>query len=405
MEETLCKIEEAASLRVLRGTLRTWAEVDLDAIEGNFNAVREQLPPEMKLLVILKADAYGHGALRIAQLLEGKADYYAVAFIDEAVALRKAGITTPIMLLGHVQRSDYPIAVENDVTLAISTAKDAAVLSEVAAAAGKTGKIHLAVDTGMGRIGFHYADPGAPAEAASVAKLPGIEIEGIFSHFATADSAEKTFSMAQKARFEQFVAALKALGVDPAIKHLYNSAAIIDLPPEFDMVREGILLYGMHPSPEVDLRKLPGVRPAMALRTHIVHLKTLEAGYPISYGCTFVTTRKTKIATLCAGYADGVPRALSGKAAVLVRGKEAPILGRICMDQFMIDVTDLPEVEVGDTVTIFGEDGGKTISADTLAESYGSIGYELLCDINQRVPRVYLRGNEPESLRRVLPHE
>lgn len=404
MEETLCKIEEN-SLGALRGTLRTWAEVDLDAIEGNFEAVRKQLPPGKKLLVILKADAYGHGALRIAKLLEGKADYYAVAFIDEAVALRKAGIATPIMLLGHVQRSDYPIAVENDVTLAISTAKDAEVLSGIAAAAGKVGKIHLAVDTGMGRIGFHYADPNAPAEAASIAKLPGIEIEGIFSHFATADCADKRFSMAQKARFEQFVRKLQALGVDPAIKHLYNSAAIIDLPPEFDMVREGILLYGMHPSPEVDLRKLPGVRPAMALRTHIVHLKTLEAGYPISYGCTFVTTRKTKIATLCAGYADGVPRALSGKAAVLVRGKEAPILGRICMDQFMIDVTDLPEVEVGDTVTIFGEDGGQYISADALAESYGSIGYELLCDINQRVPRVYLREGEPESLRRVLPHE
>ena len=404
MEETLCKIEEN-SLGALRGTLRTWAEVDLDAIEGNFEAVRKQLPPGKKLLVILKADAYGHGALRIAKLLEGKADYYAVAFIDEAVALRKAGITTPIMLLGHVQRSDYPIAIENDVTLAISTAKDAEVLSDIAATAGKVGKIHLAVDTGMGRIGFHYADPGAPAEAASIEKLPGIEIEGIFSHFATADCADKRFSMVQKARFEQFVAALKALGVDPAIKHLYNSAAIIDLPPEFDMVREGILLYGMHPSPDVDLGKLDGVRPAMALRTHIVHLKTLEAGYPISYGCTFVTTRKTKIATLCAGYADGVPRALSGKAAVLVRGKEAPILGRICMDQFMIDVTDLPEVEVGDTVTIFGEDGGRYISADALAESYGSIGYELLCDINQRVPRVYLRGSEPESLRRVLPHE
>lgn len=406
MKEQLIRSALPGELNELRRSLRTWAEVDLDRIEANFDTVREKLPAGMKMLVILKADAYGHGSMAIAKLLAHKADYFAVAFTDEAVALRRAGIRTPLMMLGHVPRSDYPIVVDHDITATVSAYGDAAAISEIAVEQGKTAKIHLAIDTGMSRIGFSVADlPAAVREIAAIRELPNLEIEGVFSHFACADRTDKSFTALQKARFDEALAALAEIGVNPPLRHLYNSAAIVTLPPEYDMVREGILLYGMHPSPEVDIRRIGDVRPALSLYTKIVHLKTLPAGVPVSYGGSYVTKKETVVATLCAGYADGVPRALSNACSLLLHGKPVPIIGRICMDQFMIDVSDVPDAAVGDTVTIIGDDGDRTIYADDLAESYGSIGYELLCDINQRVPRVYLRHGKPDSLRRILPHE
>lgn len=392
------------NLTTLTKRLRTWAEVDLDRIEGNFDLLRRRLPENMKLLTVLKADAYGHGASVIASLLQKKADYFAVAFTDEAVALRRAGIKTPIMVLGHVPSSDHRILVQWSITAAIPAMEDALSLSRTAVRMGKTVKVHLVVDTGMSRIGFLPCESSL-AEIKKISALPGLEIEGIFSHLASADESDLSFAEEQSRRFAAFVQALKKEGIAPPLRHLYNSAATVRMAPAFDMAREGILLYGLPPSPAIPPECRVGIKPAMALRSHIVHLKRLPAQVPVSYGCTYVTQKETVVATVCAGYADGVPRRLSPGTSLLLRGKKAPIIGRICMDQFMLDVTDIPGAAVGDTVTIFGEDGGLAITANELAEFCGSIGYELLCNINLRVPRVYLRGGQVQTVRRRLPEK
>ena len=389
-------------MKTITDKLRTWAEIDLDALEHNFNAVRTHLPASAKLLTVLKANAYGHGAVRIGRLLEGRADYFAVAFTDEALALRHAGLETPILLLGHVPHSDFPMMVKYDITATMDDLSEAQLLSDAAVAAGKTAKVHIALDTGMARIGFDLSDASIDA-IKSIAALPAIEIEGIYRHFAAADSADQTYSNLQIARFNDFCARLTAAGVEIPIRHIQNSAGIIEQPANWEMAREGIILYGMHPSSEVDPSRIGGIIPVMSFKTHVVFVKTVPAGTPVSYGCTYVTNRETKIATLSVGYADGLPRLWSGKGKVLIHGVEPPIIGRICMDQCMVDVTDLPEVVVGDTCTLFGRDGEASISVDDLAESIGTIGYEVVCNINPRVPRVYVKDGKPESVNRELP--
>lgn len=383
-------------------TLRTWAEIDLDALQHNFNAARNHLPKKMKLLAVIKSDAYGHGAVRIARLLEGQADFFAVAMTDEAVELRQAGIKTPIMLLGLVQPSDYARVIKHDLSLAVSSLDAARALSECAVNMGGKARVHIALDTGMSRIGF-ACDDRSITEIMALSHLPGIAVEGIFSHFALADAYDKTYANYQLAQFEQVTSTLSERGLNIPIKHLFNSAAIVDMPPQFDMAREGIILYGMYPSPEVTLSRIGGIKSVMALRTHVVYLKTLPAGVSVSYGCTYKTDRDTVVATLSAGYADGVPRLLSNKGRVIINGTTAPIIGRVCMDQFMVDVTDVPGVKVGDTATIFGRDGELEISADTVAAYAGTIGYELTCGINRRVPRVYMKDGRIDSIKRVLP--
>lgn len=382
-------------------TLRTWAEVDLDAIEHNFNAVRSHLPAEMKLLVTVKANGYGHGALRIARLLEGKADYFALAAMDEAVQLRKAGIQTPMLILGPVLPADYERAARYGIALPVSTPEEAKSISACAAQTGKPITVHVALDTGMSRIGFPCTGEAA-AQIREAAKLPGIRVEGIFSHFANADSLDQSYTRLQQEAFRRVIG---LIGVDFPICHLYNSAAIVELEPEFDMVREGIVLYGLQPSGEVELARIGGICPAMSLRSHVSLVKTLPAGIPISYGCTYVTEKETVVATVMAGYADGVPRLLSNCGEALIRGRKAPILGRVCMDQFMVDVTHIPGVEAGDVVTIFGTDGEEAITADEVAAKAQTISYELVCGIAPRVPRVYLRNGEVESIARGLPEE
>lgn len=386
---------------MLFDTLRTWAEVDLDAIEYNFIAARNHLPREMKLLVTVKANAYGHGAVTVAKLLEKQVDYFALAAMDEAVQLRQAGITTPLLVLGPVLPADYSRAAKHDVTLTVSSLAEAEAISACAEAQGKKITVHFALDTGMSRIGFACTEKAAK-EIAEAAKLPGIIPEGIFSHFALADSKDKSYVNLQTENFRRMVA---AVGIKFPICHLYNSAAITELEPEFDMAREGIILYGLLPSNEVDLSRIGGVKPAMALRSHVSYVKTLPAGTPISYGCTYVTEKNSVIATVMAGYADGVPRLLSNCGQVIIRGVKAPIVGRVCMDQFMVDVSHIPGVCAGDTVTIFGTDGEVTITADEVAEKARTIGYELVCGIAPRVPRVYLKNGEPHSIVRALPGE
>ena len=380
-------------------TLRTWAEVDLTAIEQNLSAVRNHLPGDMKLLVTVKANAYGHGAETVAKLLEKKIDYFALATMDEAVQLRQTGITAPMLILSPVLPADYSRAARYGISLTVTSLEEAKAISACGQNCGRKITVHFALDTGMSRIGFACTGDAAK-EIAQAAKLPGIIPEGCFSHFALADSKDKCYVNLQTENFRRM---LDTIGVKFPICHLYNSAAIVDLAPEFDMVRQGIILYGLNPSDEVDASRIGGVKPAMQLRSHVSFVKTLPAGMPISYGCTYVTEKEAVIATVMAGYADGVPRMLSNCGQVIIRGVKAPIVGRVCMDQFMVDVSHIPGVRPGDTVTIFGTDGEVTITADEVAEKAQTIGYELICGIAPRVPRVYLRNGEVDSVARCLP--
>ncbi len=377
-------------------SLRTWVEINLDALGCNFDAVRESLPENIKILAVVKANAYGHGAIGVAKFLEDKADYLAVAATDEALELRKNGVNCPILILGHIPYGDYDNIVKYNVTPTISDFYEAELLSKAAVKAGVTAPLHIAVDTGMNRIGFK-CDKNSVEEIKKIKTLPNIEIEGVFSHLAAADMLDKAYTKMQAEKFDEFIKTLSDEGVNAPIKHLYNSAAIADLEKKYDMVRQGIILYGLKPSDEVEFNNIAVPKPVMSMKTRVVQVKTLSAGESISYGCTYITEKETRVATLCAGYADGVTRVLSNNGEVLIRGKRAKIIGRVCMDQFMVDVTDIPEVEAGDTATIFGTDGEETISVDEIAKKANTINYEIICNINSRVTRVYMKNDKVES--------
>ncbi len=384
-------------------SLRTWAEVDLDIIKNNHEALRRLLPKNVKTAAVVKADGYGHGAIRIARLLQNKTEYFAVAMPDEAVQLRQDGIENPILILGHTFPLDYPRLLRYDIETSVSTKEEAEAMSEYACGAGGKIGVHIAVDTGMSRIGFS-CDIASESEIIELSKLEGIELRGIFSHYAAADSSDLTYTELQTDRFLKITESLERKGVHIPCRHLCNSAGIALGGEKFDMVREGILLYGLMPSDELDASMLGDLKPAMALKSHVSNLRRLEAGVPVSYGCTFVTKRESIIATIQAGYADGVPRSLSNNCEVIIRGKRAPIAGRVCMDQTMIDVTDVPGVKVGDTATIFGTDGDETITADDVASAAHTIGYEIICGISKRVPRVYVSGGRVSGITRALPY-
>ena len=377
-------------------SLRTWVEINLDALGCNFDAVRETLPENIKILAVVKANAYGHGAIGVAKFLEDKADYLAVAATDEALELRKNGVGCPILILGHIPYGDYDNIVKYNITPTISDFYEAELLSKAAAKMGVTAPLHIAVDTGMNRIGFR-CDDASIEEIKKIKTLPNVEIEGVFSHLAAADMLDKAYTEMQAERFDEFVAKMENAGINASIKHLYNSAAIADLEKKYDMVRQGIILYGLKPSDEVEFNNINVPQPVMSMKTRVVQVKTLSAGESISYGCTYTTEKETRVATLCAGYADGVTRVLSNNGEVLIRGKRAKIIGRVCMDQFMVDVTHIPDVEAGDTATIFGTDGDETISVDEIAKKANTINYEIICNINSRVTRVYMKNGNVES--------
>ena len=377
-------------------SLRTWVEINLDALECNFDAVRKALPENIKILALVKANAYGHGAIGVAKFLQDKADYLAVAVTDEALELRKNGINCPILVLGHIPYGDYDNIVKFNITTTISDFYEAELLSKAAEKAGVTAPLHIAVDTGMNRIGFACNDASIE-EIKKIKELPNITIEGVFSHLAAADMLDKTYTKMQVEKFDGFVKKLSETGVEAPVKHLYNSAGIADLEKKYDMVRQGIILYGLKPSDEVEFNNIDAPKPVMSMKTRVVQVKTLPAGESISYGCTYTTEKETIVATLCAGYADGVTRVLSNNGEVLIRGKRAKIIGRVCMDQFMVDVTDIPQVEAGDTATIFGTDGDETISVDEIAKKANTINYEIICNINSRVTRVYMKNGRVES--------
>ena len=363
----------------------TWVNIDLDAIWQNFCAVREKAG--VPVCAVVKADAYGHGAVQVAQLLEGHCRMFAVSSVAEAVELKNAGIQTPVLLLGHTPLQQLETAVSNELRIALSCLEDGKALSRVAEKLQKTAWVHIAVDTGMGRLGFPVTEEAAE-ECAELSRLPGIAVEGVFSHYATADETDLTCAKAQTERFDRFLRLLGDRGVRPELRHLDNSAGTMNFDDHYDMVRAGIVLYGIYPSDEVDPALLP-LKPAMDWETEVSYVKILEAGRPISYGGTFVTEKATTVATVPVGYADGYRRSLSGSFYVLIRGKRAPILGRVCMDQLMVDVTDIPGVTAGDRVVLLGTYGDETITAQQLGLAAGSFSYEQVCSVGHRVARVY----------------
>lgn len=372
---------------------RVWAEISLDAICNNINETKEVISPETKIMAVIKADAYGHGAVPIAKVLQNKVDAFGIATVEEGLELRRAGIKNPILILGYAQPQLYPLLVEYNIMAAVFRYDMAKALSEEAVRQGRKAKIHLKLDTGMGRIGFQTTRESI-IEIQQIASLKGIEINGCFTHFAKADEIDKGDTWNQYERFQSFVSSLEDKGIHIPIKHVSNSAGIIDLPEvNLNMVRSGISTYGLYPSNQVSKEHVR-IEPAMSIRCRISHIKEVEAGAAISYGGTYVTKRKTRIATIPVGYGDGYPRALSNKANVLLKGKFVPIIGRICMDQFMLDITELDHVEVGDVVTLLGMDGQERITVEQLCELAQLFHYEFMCNIGKRIPRVFYYQNK-----------
>ena len=368
----------------------TRVKIDLDAISANFDAIREKAG--VPVMAVIKADAYGHGAVQVARLLQDKCAFFGVSSMLEAMELRQAGLSTPILILGHTPVSAFPTAIAEGIRPAIFHYEDAAALSEAAVAAGTEAPFHFAVDTGMSRIGFQATEEDADL-CAKIAGLPGLKAEGLFSHFATADCADLGRAEEQAKLFDAFDGMLKARGVAIPIRHLDNSAGLMNFRNHYEMVRSGIVTYGMYPSAEVSPALLE-LRPALQWLSRVTHVKTLPAGREISYGGTYVTTKDTVVATVPVGYADGYRRNLSGRFYVLIHGKKAPILGRICMDQMMVDVTHIPEVKVNDRVTLVGRDGGEEITMEAISAMADSFNYEFVCGIGRRVPRIYVRGGK-----------
>ena len=371
---------------------RTQAKIDLDAVEYNYNNTRAKLPQGCKLLGVIKADAYGHGAIELARFLENKCDFFGVACIEEAVELKKADIKTPVLILGYVAPAFYDLVVKYDIRIPVFSYDTAKALSDEAVKQGKTVPFHFCIDTGMSRIGFQVNEESADV-CKKICALPNIEAEGLFSHFATADETDLTKALTQREKYKAFVEMLESRGIQIPIKHLNNSAGIMNFDEYFDMCRMGIILYGLYPSEEVD-KSLLDIKPVMSWLTHISHIKTLEAGREVSYGGTFKTTEPRVIATIPVGYADGYPRCLSNKGRVIINGQYAPIVGRVCMDQFMVDVTDVDGAGLDSTVTLVGKDGDAELSMEEVSNSAYSFNYELPCRVARRVPRTYYKDGE-----------
>ena len=374
---------------------RIKAVVSLDAIAHNFQEMRKNIKDDTKMIAVIKADGYGHGAKQIADLVKDY-DYiwgFAVATAEEALELRAHKIIKPILILGIVFEESYEELAAADVRLAVSSFEEAQGFAKAAQKLGKTVHIHIALDTGMTRIGFADRTESI-SEIKKTAALKNLEIEGMFTHFARADEYDKTPAVVQHKRFCDFADALLREGIRIPLLHCSNSAGIIRMPEaNMNLVRAGITIYGLYPSEEVE-KDIIRLKPAMELKSHISYVKTVPKGVQISYGGTFVTEKETRVATIPVGYADGYPRLLSNKGWVLIHGKKAPILGRVCMDQFMTDVTEIMDVKAGDEVTLLGCDGEEEITVETLGKLSGRFPYEFVCDISKRVPRVYIKDGK-----------
>lgn len=370
-----------------------WAEIDLDILANNMRNIKK-LAGDKEVMAVVKADAYGHGALDVAPcLLENGASRLAVAMLTEAVELRNNNITAPIMILGYTPLYLGEELINYDIEQTIYDLDYAKELSALAISLNKKAKVHIALDTGMGRIGFLPTDESFNA-IGEICSLDGLDVIGIFTHFSSSDEKDKDYTQYQFNQIYDFIDKLESEGINIPLKHASNSAAIIDLPNTYlDAVRAGIILYGYYPSNEVQKEKL-SIKPALTLKARIAHVKELESGMYISYNRTFKTSRKSKIATIPIGYADGYIRTLKHEAKVIVNGQLAPIVGNICMDQFMIDVTDIDDVKSGDEVILLGESNGIKFNADDLAKCMNSINYEVLCLLKKRVPRAYIKNGK-----------
>ncbi|NLJ31420.1 MAG: alanine racemase [Clostridiales bacterium] len=389
---------------------RTWAEIDLDAIGHNYHVIRSCLKPGTKMCCVIKADAYGHGAEVLAAEYEALgANWFAVSNLEEAVQLRNAGIRLPILILGYTPASCAKTLSDRNIAQSVLSADYAKALSAQAVKDGVRVRAHIKLDTGMSRIGFFFQKPErdrASLDAVEQScRLPGLEPEGIFTHFAVADEGGggRGYTLTQFENFTKAISLLEQRGIHFSIRHCANSAAIFDYPEtQLDMVRPGIVLYGLMPSGE--LINKPDLHPAMQLKSIISQVKTVQPQTSVSYGCCFVTDRPTRVATVPIGYADGYPRRLFESAGMLVRGKRAKIIGRVCMDQLMLNVTDIPDAREGDIVTVFGRDGDAFLPVDELAKYNQTINYELVCLVSKRVPRIYFKnGRETGALDYICP--
>ena len=375
----------------------TWAEIDLDAIAHNVRQLKRHIGERVKLTAVVKANAYGHGAVPVARTaLENGAERLAVNRVVEGIELRRAGIAAPILILGYSPPWEAEAIVRHDLTPTITEREVALALAKAAASQGKTVPVHVKVDTGMGRFGL------LPKEVVDFAKgladFPNLRLEGLYTHFATADEADKSHTRRQFGIFLDVLKRLEEAGIEVPIRHAANSAATLDLPEtHLDMVRCGIAIYGLYPSAEVS-HSVP-LKPAMSLKSRVARLRTLPAGSCISYGCTYVTSSPTRVALVPVGYGDGYHRLLSNRGQVLIRGRRTPILGRVCMDQFVVDVSDIPGVRLDDEVVVFGRQGEEEISAEEVAAWAQTINYEVVTALMPRVTRVYLRGGRAVAVR------
>ena len=370
---------------------RVTAEVSLEAIENNIRSMAGIISPGTKILAVIKADGDGHGALQVAVRLEQMDCVfgYATATAEEAFKLRNDGIRKPILVLGYTFPDNYEDMIRLDIRPAVFKKETARQLNEAAAAVGRTCRIHIKVDTGMSRIGVPCNEEGIET-ALEISRYDRLSVEGMFTHFARADEPDKTPAIKQLEKFNDFLRRCADRGLEPELKHCSNSAAILEMPEaNMDLVRAGITMYGLWPSGE-ELTDSIRLEPAMSLKSSIVYIKTLEPGTEISYGGIYTTDKTTRVATVPVGYADGYPRSLSNKGYVLIKGKKAPILGRVCMDQLMVDVTDIPEAQEYDEVVLLGNSGGSTITAEELGSLSGRFNYEFVCAISDRVPRKYV---------------
>ena len=375
---------------------RGYVEVNLDHIIDNLKNMKQCIKPDTQILAVIKTDGYGHGGIPIAKNIE-ELDFlfgFAVATAEEAFELRDAGITKPILVLSYTFPYAYERFVEQDIRVTVFREDTLKSLSEAAVKLGKTAKLHIKVDTGMGRIGIRPDERGL-SFVKKTYETKGLEIEGVYTHFACADEEDLTSAYGQVKLFTDFTKKIEEkLQIKIPIQHASNSAGILALPEaNMNLVRAGITLYGLMPSDEVNLPEIV-LKPALSLHSHVVYIKTLYKGQTVSYGSTYVAESDRRVATIPLGYGDGYPRGLSSKGYVLIKGKRAPIIGRICMDQFMVDVTDIPEAKEGDKVILIGSDGNENISVEQLAAVSGRFHYELVCDLNQRLPRVYIRDNK-----------
>lgn len=372
---------------------RAWAEIDLDALQFNIENIKDSIGEGTRIIAVLKTDGYGHGAIQIARILEHEERVwgYAVATAEEAFSLRENGMHKPILVLGYTFPYSYGQMIRDGIRATVFTYEAAKELSDTAVAAGKNCRIHVKIDTGMTRIGIHPDDGGVEL-IRRIAALPGLEVEGMFTHFATADEADRTKAYHQMNLFREYADRVeRGLGIVIPMKHCSNSAGIARMPEaNMDAVRAGIILYGLWPSSEVRSDAAIQLRPMLSLKSRVVYVKTVPGGQEISYGGTYTTTRDTRVATICIGYGDGYPRSLSNRGHVLIKGQRAPVIGRVCMDQFMVDVTGIDSpVCVGDPVTLIGRDKDACITMEELGALSGRFNYELACDIGKRIPRIY----------------